>query len=250
MAAARSGVILLGGVNMTPRHLAKISATLYPALAAAARVRAAPHSVLQLVNVRHSFPHREAELRRSLDAFPDGCVVHCVSGSAFFATAALARWRDPRVRGVIMDSVPQLRLEAPLMRLVGVPGALVGPASALARALLVSPLFDATLAYTDTYSELCAQAGTYGQRVLFAHSEDDDVVPVTQFRDFYARVAAAKAAGAQGWGGTALDVYVGRGKHAAMARDDAGFAAKVQGFMGECGFAPEECGAAAAPQPA
>lgn len=230
---------------MTARHLAKISTTLYPALATASRVRATPHTVFQLVNVRHSFPAREDELRRSLDAFPDGCIVHCVSGSAFFATAALARWEDSRIKGVIMDSVPQLRLEQPLMRLVGVPELLLEPVSALARAVLVSPFFDATLEYTDNYNELTRSARTYGQRVLFCHSQDDDVVPIAQFNDFYARVAAAKAAGQGGWGSTAVDVYVGRGKHAAMARDDAGFAAKAQEFLKAAGcFSTEDLGLA------
>lgn len=237
MAAPKTGVILLGGVNMTARHLAKISGALYPRLA----VRAAPHTVFQLVNVRYSFPARDEALRRSLDAFPDGCIVHAVSGSAFFATHALARWGDARVRGVIMDSVPQLRLEAPLMRLVGVPAPLVAPASALARALLVSPLFDATLAYTDRYNALTREAATYGPRVLLAHSAEDEVVPLQQFSAFAGEVQAAKAAGAGGWGATELSVYIGKGKHAAMARDDAGFAAATRAFLASSGiFRPEE----------
>ena len=237
MAAPKVGVILLGGVNMTERHLAKISGALYPRLA----VRSRAHTVFQLVNVRHSFPAREAELRRSLDAFPDGCIIHAVSGSAFFAAHALAKWGDARVRGVVLDSVPQLRLEASLVRLVGVPAPLVAPTSALARALLVSPLFDATLAYTDRYNALTREAATYGPRVLLAHSAEDEVVPLQQFSAFAGEVQAAKAAGAGGWGATELSVYIGKGKHAAMARDDAGFAAATRAFLASSGiFRPEE----------
>jgi hypothetical protein len=225
MAAAKTGVILLGGVNMTQRHLGKIASALYPSLC----VHSRPHSVVQLVNVRYSFPKREDELRRSLDAFPDGCVVHSVSGSAYFVTAALSKWKDERVRGIILDSVPQVRLEASLLRLLGMPAPLVKPAAALTRAVLVSPLFDATLEYTDRYSAITRDPGQLGApRVLYAHSEEDEVVPVQQFQDFWGQVKKDQVN---------VECYLGKGKHAAMARDDVGFRAKVQEFLASAGLA-------------
>ena len=240
MATAKTGIVLLGGVGMTARHLAKICSTLYPHLASAtpSRAHARQHSVVQLVNA-NGFPALEDRLRRSLDEFSGGCIVHSVSGSAFFATAALAKWKDERVRGVIFDSIPQLRLEAPLLRLLGVPTPLLAPASALARAVLVSPLFNATLQYTDNYSELIRQPAAFGPRVLYAHSSEDEVVPMQQFSDFCKDLKAGQ--GSSSWGSTRVDLYVGKGKHAAMARDDAGFAAAVKAFLADSGcFAPGE----------
>ena len=71
---------------------------------------------------------------------------------------------------------------------------------------------------------------------MFAHSLEDEVVPHTQFKDFLADVVAEK-----GWATPAADgsprysVYEGVGKHAAMARDDAGFATAVGEFVKKCG---------------
>jgi len=233
----RKGIILLGGVGMTQRHLDKISNSLYPTITAQGRVRQRPHSILQLVNVRYSFPTRFDELRRSLDFFDGGAIIHTISGSAFFSTRALSEWRDERVKGVILDSVPQLRLESSLMKLVGVPAPLVGPASYVARSLLVSPLFEATLDYTDTYSALIRSPTTYGgAKVMFAHSLEDEVVPHVQFKDFLADVGRT-----DGWGKSGYTVYEGVGKHAAMARDDAGFKEAVKHFVKSCdGFQHEE----------
>ena len=156
MAAPKAGVILLGGVAMTSRHLARITQTLYAPHHLSVISR--PHSLLELVNVRFKHQQVKDAFRRDLDAFPDGAIVHMISGAAFFAHSALHAWRDKRVRGVILDSVPYRRDpgigETRLMQSAGVPGPLCKPAGALARALLLSPLFEATQAYTDNYNAL------------------------------------------------------------------------------------------------
>jgi hypothetical protein len=214
---------------MTTRHLERIKQTLYPALQATTQ----PHSILELVNVHYSFPARFDHLRGALDKYSDGCILHIISGSAYFSTRVLAEGEDERIKGVIIDSVPQKRVERNLLRLVGVPQPLLGPCSALTRALLVSPLFGATLEYTDRYSEIIRTPATYGKaKVLLAHSTEDDVVPIEQFRDFARDLEGRKKEG--------LTVYTGVGKHAAMARDDEGYAKAVKEFVRSCeGFAPE-----------
>ena len=215
---------------MTARHLQRIQQSLYPTLQATTQ----PHSILQLVNVNYSFNARFDHLRRAIDKYSDGCILHIISGSAYFSTRFLAeRGGDERIKGVILDSVPQVRIERNLLRLVGIPKPLLGPCSALTRALLVSPLFGATLEYTDRYSEIIRSAETYGKaKVLLAHSTEDDVVPIQQFQDFVRDLEGRKKEG--------LTVYTGVGKHAAMARDDEKYAKAVKEFVGSCeGFAAE-----------
>lgn len=220
----KRGVILLGGVNMTTRHLERIKTSLYPSLPATTQ----PHSILELVNVNYSFPARFDHLRRALDKYSDGCILHIISGSAYFSTRLLADGgQDERIKGVIIDSVPQVRIERNLLRLVGLPKPLLGPCSALTRALLVSPLFGATMEYTDRYSAIIRDPSTYGKaKVLLAHSKEDDVVPYEQFQDFVGDLEGRKKEG--------LTVYRGVGKHAAMARDDEGYAKAVKAFVGTC----------------
>jgi len=226
--AARRGVVLLGGVGMHERALQKVATNLYPGLPAALH----SHSLLSLVNVRGAHAANAAAVAASLARFPDGAVVHVLSGAAFFAVTALARWRDARVDAVVLDSVPFARREAKLMRVAGVPAPLCAPAGALARALLTSPLIGATEAYTDAYFALLADARTFApaSRVLVACSADDDITPVDEARDFVARARPAWAAA--GGGAPALTAYEGVGKHACLARDDAAnFAPAVRAWL-------------------
>ena len=226
------GVILLGGVAMTSRHLARITKTLYPSLPVLSR----PHTLLELVNVRFCHPRIRDAFRRDLDSFPDGAIVHMVSSAAFFATRALHEWQDERVRGVICDSVPYRRDpgvgETRLMLSAGVPGPLCRPAGALARSLLLSPLFQATVEYTDRYNALQRDPRTFhpsAPRLLMAHSADDAVVPVEEFRAHVAALRENPEWGAPG----ALTVFEGRGPHALMAREDGErYAAAVAQFVG------------------
>jgi hypothetical protein len=187
--------------------------------------------MLQLVSVRGSHAANTDALRRSLDAFPGGAVVHIFSGSAFFAVPALAAWRDERVRAVCLDSVPFARREAKLMRVAGVPAALCAPAGAIARAVLTSSFLGATVAFTDRYFELLADASTFApaSRVLVACSADDAITPIDEARSF---AAAARDAWLAHPGAPTLTHYEGAGKHACLARDDvARFAPAVRGWL-------------------
>jgi len=227
MGAAGTGVVLLGGVGMHARALAKVAQNVYPGLAHRAHV----HSLLELVNVRGAHAANAAALARSLDAFPGGAVLHIFSGAAFFAVPALAAARDARVRAVVLDSIPFTRREAKLMRVAGVPAPLCAPAGALARALLTSSLFGATEDFTDRYFSLLAAPETFApaSRVLVACSADDEITPAAEARDFAARARAAWAARP---GAPRLDAYEGAGKHACLARDDAAaFAPAVREFL-------------------
>lgn len=202
-------------------------------------VVARPHSLLELVNVRFKHPAVVDRFRRDLDAFPDGAVVHMISSASFYGLTALHAWRDERVAGVICDSVPYRRDpvigEYRLMLSAGVPEPLCGVAGKVARALLVSPLFEATEAYTDRYNSYQRDPATFhprAARVLMAHSEDDAVVPIAEFRDHCGALRASSA-----WAAHHLHVFEGRGPHALMAREDgARYAAAVAAFLGNCGM--------------
>lgn len=240
---SRKGVILLGGVGQSLRHLSRIQKELYAGLTLPdgrpLPVVARPHSLLELVNVRFKHPAVKDRFRRDLDAFPDGAVVHMISSASFFALSALHSWQDERVAGVICDSIPYRRDpgigEERLMLSVGVPEPLCSAAGKVARALLLSPLFDATEAYTTNYNRLQRLPRTFHPRqarLLMVHSEDDAVVPVAEFRD---HCAALRASGA--WAGHELEEFEGKGPHALMAREDsARFAAAVAAFLGKTGL--------------
>ena len=235
---SRKGIILLGGVGQTARHLARINKALYSAHGQLPVVARA-HSLLELVNVRYHHPAVKDRFRRDLDAFPDGVVVHMISSASFFALNALHAWQDERVKGVICDSIPYRREpgigEYRLMLSAGVPEPLCNAAGKVARALLLSPLFDATEAYTDNYNKSQRNPRTFHPRranVLMAHSADDAVVPVSEFRDHCKALRASDE-----WAGHQVDVFEGSGPHALMAREDgARFAAAVAAFLGTSGM--------------
>lgn len=232
---SRKGIILLGGVGQTLRHLSRIQKELYPQLPVLLR----PHSLLELVNVRFKHAAVKDRFRRDLDSFPDGAVVHMISSASFFGLHALREWQDERVAGVVCDSIPYRRDpgigEYRLMQSAGVPEPLCNVAGKVARQLLLSPLFDATEAYTDRYNALQKEPRTFHPRranLLMAHSTDDAVVPIEEFRDHCAALRASEA-----WAGHELDVFEGRGPHALMAREDsARFAAAMAGFLGKAGL--------------
>lgn len=262
-APAASGVVVLGGLMMKQRALEKIAATLYPDLPAAIL----PHSLLQLVNV-HTFARNTDVLRRAL--FPGGTILHILSGSAFFTCGpfhALAQVRsDDRIRGIVLDSVPHERIEERLLQVAGVPRVLCPPLGALASVVLTSPLFGATRAYTDAYNVAQRDPATFAPvgHVLAAHSVDDAVIPVREFRawrdDVRARsdwvhaeegaaegASAARGGNSVGAGGSAspaparvrLTTYEGKGMHAGLARDDPAFAAAVRAWRATIGM-PQE----------
>jgi hypothetical protein len=170
-AGGRKGVVILGGLGMKARALDKIASTLYPDLPTLRFT----HSLADIVGVAYAWPRLQARLDGALAEFSGGAVLHVFSGASFFATFSLAAWRDARVRGVVLDSVPFRRVERNLMRVVDVPEPLCGPLAVLARALLVSPLVGATIAKTDRYNELQREPSTFmpARHVLAAHSVDD-----------------------------------------------------------------------------
>jgi len=245
-------VILLGGLGMTARHLEKSAAALYPG----ARAQVITHTLNDIVNVNYRFPANTAQLAAALEpgaAGPGGAIVHVFSGSAFFVVFALQKWAgagpSARIRGLVLDSVPYLRVERELMKAAKVPRLLWPVATALASRLLVSPLFGATVERTDAYNvaQLDPRIGAPSHRVLVAHSADDEIVPVGQFREYTDALrqtpgwrvrqagdadpaGSATAASAP----SAVDVltFEGRGRHAAMVRDDPAYIAAVQAFAG------------------
>jgi hypothetical protein len=222
---AKRGVVLLGGVAMHARALQKVAAALYPGLEA----RAHTHSLLQLVSVTGAHAANADAVARSLDAFPDGALLHVFSGSAFFTIKALPTWaRSHRVSAVVLDSIPFCRREAKLMRVAGVPSLLCEPAGAVTRALL--PLVGATTDYTDDYFRALADASTFApaSRVLVACSVDDVITPVDEARQF---ADTARAAWAAQPGAPALSAYEGVGAHACLARDDPNFAPAVRTWL-------------------
>lgn len=231
MSQAR-GVVILGGVAMKERALARVASTLYPGLPATL----IPHGLFQLVNVRGAFAANTDALARAIDANKGGSIVHIFSGSAFFSVPALAKWKDERVKGVILDSIPFERREKKLMRVAGLPEALCGPAGAVARAILVSKFVGATIEYTDMYFSALADARTFSpaSRVMVACSKDDVITPVEDAQKFFS--TAEKAWQAQP-GAPTLSAYWGVGSHALMARDDAaGMGAAVRDFLKETDF--------------
>lgn len=219
-------VVLLGGLGMHARALAKIAATLYPNSPAALHA----HSLLDLVSPPRAHARLAAAAFSSLAAFPGGAILHVTSGSAFFAVAS-GLVGAPNVRGVVLDSIPFARREHKLLRVLGVPSALATPLGGAVRALLTSPLIGATMAHTDAYFATLARADTWkGRPVLVATSADDVITPAADAREW---AAARKAA----WGAAGqLDVYEGTGKHACMARDDAAsFSAAVREWAARTG---------------
>ena len=112
---------------------------------------------------------------------------------------------------------------------MGLPKPLRTPVSALARAVLTSPLFDATIARTDTYNALLCDPATFrpGGHALMAHSEADGLVPVAEFR-------ASTSELRRRWGGEkGLVVYEGKGRHAALGWDDPTFARTVNAWLAD-----------------
>ena len=220
---------------MHARALTKISTTLYPGLPATVM----PHGLFQLVNVRGAFAANTDALARAIDGFPGGCIVHLFSSSAFFAVPALARWRDDRVKSVVLDSIPFSRREEKLMRVAGVPPFLCKPAGAVARAALVSKFVGATVEYTDNYFSLLhdAQSFSPASHVLVACSVDDVITPVEEALLF---VETAQKSWSAQPGAPKLGSYWGAGKHACMARDDAArMAPAVRAFLRGCAVEPE-----------
>jgi len=196
--AAPPSVILLGGLGMKPRALEKTATALYPSLS----VQSYTHSLNELVNVSFCFAANQARLVRALkDAGPGGAIVHVFSGAAFYSLMAMRDWGaaavasgavsahpSARIRGVVLDSIPYKRVESKLLEAANVPAALAPAVGALAARLLVSPLFGATVALTDAYERLQRAPSTFaftgGRRVLVAHSVDDAIVPVSEFRSY------------------------------------------------------------------
>ena len=245
-------VIILGGLNMKTRALDKVAAALYPNTA----TQRFTHSLNDIVNVNYRFADNTARLAAALQASgPGGAIVHVFSGAAFFSVLALRGWAAAgdrgggpaaRIRGIVLDSVPYMRIERQLMVAAKVPSLLAPTATMLASLLLVSPLFGATVAVTDSYNDAQLDARNFSaaRKVLVAHSVDDDVVPVGQFRDYVAtlrrsecwvetppagaqagaRAADARAAGTPATGSRAaavdFTVFEGKGRHAAMVLDD------------------------------
>ena len=97
---------------MKQRALDKIAATLYPDLPALKYT----HSLAEIVGVVPLWSRNLARFSEALAAFPGGAILHIFSGASFFSTFALSEWRDARIRGVVLDSVPFLRVERQLMR--------------------------------------------------------------------------------------------------------------------------------------
>ena len=232
---------------MKRKVLDKIATLLYPDLPAVC----IPHSLLQLVNI-HTFKSNTEALRNAL--FPGGSIIHILSGSAFFTLGpwhALARVRseDRPIRGVVVDSVPYDRIEARLLQVAGLPLPLCAPIGAVARVALQSPLFGATREYTDRYNAAQRHPATFAPvpHVLVAHSVDDAVIPVREFRTWHADVRARSdwlhagdnAAGGDGGAGPArprLETYEGVGMHACLARDDPNFVAAVRAWRTTIGM--------------
>lgn len=228
-------VIILGGLNMKEKALQRVAKTLYPGLRAATYT----HTLNQIVNVNYKFPANTDRLAAALaGAGPGGAILHIFSGAAFFSVLALRDWAASpapaasparHLRGVVLDSIPFDRVERQLMVAARVPRPLQGVAARLAASVLVSRAFGATVALTDAYNVAQAQPRTFAaaRRVLLAHSADDDVVPVGQFRRFAAALAARRGdgwhpagAGAPPPGAVELTVFEGVGRHAAMVLDD------------------------------
>lgn len=210
------GVVILGGVAMKSRALTKVASTLYPGLPSTV----IPHGLFQLVNVRGAFASNADALARAIDAYPGGSIVHIFSGSAFFSVPALAKWKDERVKGVVLDSIPFERREKKLMRVAGLPDALCDPAGAVARAILISKFVGATIEYTDNYFSLLADARTFApaSRVMVACSKDDVITPIDDAQKFY---ATAEKSWRTLSNAPKISSYWGSGSHALMARDDA-----------------------------
>ena len=236
------GAIILGGLGMTQRALDKIGAALYPE-AATSRFT---HNLHQIVGVNFRFAQNRARVEAALAASgPGGAVLHVHSGAAFFAVLALQHWAGrpgegpaSRIRGVVLDSVPYLRIERQLMVAAKVPPPLLPLATALVSRLLVSPAVGATVAVTDGYNAAQREARTFApaRRVLVAHSADDVIVPVEQFREHVAAIRARDdwfEAGKSRPDGTAAEfaVYEGRGRHAAMLLDDPQYVGAVQSWV-------------------
>ena len=264
-------VVLLGGLNMHPRALERVAGALYPGLA----TQRLTHSLNDLVNVNWRFARNRARLAAALApaaAGPGGAVVHVFSGAAYFTVLALQAWGEAaaaagssepnpaaRIRGIVMDSVPYERVERQLMVAARVPSPLIPAATALASRLLVSPAFGATVAITDGYNAAQLDARTYSRtaarRLLVAHSADDDVVAVAEFRAFVAvladrpgwHMAREPAAQPPPAGSIEVTSFEGVGRHAAMVLDDTErYAACVHRWMrAVCDDAP-----APAPAPA
>ena len=241
---APPSVVILGGLAMQQRALEKTAAALYPALAVRGLLT---HSLNQIVNVNWAFAANRARLASVLEgAGPGGAIVHVFSGAAFFSLLALRDWSSAvaaaggpatpasRIRGVVLDSIPYKRVESNLMAAAQVPPMLVPAATALASRVLVSPLIGATVALTDDYNRVQRTATTFactgGRRVLVAHSAEDAIVPVSEFREYVGslqstpgwRLASQPAAHAAADGAAAvrLDVFEGKGRHAAMVLGD------------------------------
>ncbi len=228
-------VIILGGLNMKEKALQRVARTLYPGL----RTTMYTHTLNQIVNVNYQFPSNTARLIAALsDAGPGGAILHVFSGAAFYSVLALRDWAATlapaasparHLRGIVLDSIPFDRVERQLMVAARVPRPLQGAAAKLAASVLVSRAFGATVALTDAYNVAQAQPRTFAaaRRVLLAHSADDDVVPVEQFRRFKDVLAARRG---DGWhpagdgapppGAVELTVFEGVGRHAAMVLDD------------------------------
>ena len=234
---------------MKTRALDKVAAALYPG----APTQRFTHSLNDIVNVNYRFASSTARLAAALHASgPGGAIVHVFSGAAFFSVLALRSWAAAgagaggpaaRIRGIVLDSVPYMRIERQLMVAAKVPALLAPTATMLASRLLVSPLFGATVAVTDGYNDAQLDARTFGAaKVLVAHSADDDVVPVGQFRDYVAALrrregwaeahAGAAAAVAQRPAAAAVHftAFEGKGRHAAMVLDDASYISAVHAW--------------------
>jgi hypothetical protein len=225
---------------MKEKNLQRVAKTLYPGL----RATMFTHSLNEIVNVNFKFVGNTARLAAALaDAGSGGAILHVFSGSAFFSVLALRDWAAAQaactvqapaspsrhLRGVVLDSIPYDRVERQLLEAARCPRPLQDVAARLAASLLVSRAFGATVALTDAYNVAQAEPSTFAaaRRVLLAHSADDGVVPVDQFRRFAASLAARRGggwhpagAGAPPPGAVELTVFEGVGRHAAMVLDD------------------------------